>query len=120
MVLMVLLSLEPRNRPHAADLLGVKPKPVARLNLIEGKTVQNVKVHDRTGRGPALLQLNPNLAVGTIDFGDQPKEKLVGKRSRAQASYKNRPRQKHSNRTHDRSAPCENINSLRNHCPGKQ
>jgi hypothetical protein len=99
---MSLLSLKPRNRPHTADLLGAKPKPVTGLNLIEGKTVQNVKVDNRTGRGPVLLQLNSNFSVGTIDLGDQPKENFVGERCRAQANYKNRPRQKHSNRTHDR------------------
>jgi hypothetical protein len=96
------LPLKPRNRPNASDLLGAKPQPVARLNLIERKSIQNVKVNDCTGLGAALLQLDANLSIGTIDFGDQPKEEFIGERGHAQASYANRPRQKHSNRTHDR------------------
>lgn len=75
-----LLPLETRNRPHAADLLGVEPEPVTRLDFIEWKAVQDVKIDDRAVRGAVLLQLDADFSVGTIDFGDQAKEELVGER----------------------------------------
>jgi hypothetical protein len=78
-----LLPLETRNRPYAADLLGIEPKPVTRLDFIERKTVQNVKINDRAVRGAVLLQLNADLSVGTIDFGDQAQEEFVRERKRA-------------------------------------
>jgi hypothetical protein len=70
------LSLEPGNRPDASDFLGAKLEPIAGLNFVKWKTVQHVKVDGSA----AILQLDANFSVGSIDLGNKACEKLIGER----------------------------------------
>ena len=95
---MFLSSLESRDRPDAAYLLGGEFEPITRLDLVERNAIKDIKVDNRSDTAPALLQLDSYFAVGAIDLRNKANKYLLGKDVRDQATRQDK-RQKRSEGT---------------------